>query len=763
MARNFVRIAGGAAMTNFARPRGRFGERQTMHSTEGTLDWVPDLAAFIRQRWLTIAVVTVAVVGLASVYIAVSRPKFTATSTILIDTQAAASFQPQPGIADSQFANGIVESQVEVIHSLGVAIDVVRKLGLSNDRAVLSNGHTLIGSVVNPVLSLFTPKTPSTTEGEETAAAELLTKMIDVKRIGMSYVLNLNVWSVDPVMSAGLANAVVEAYIEAGLNGKSGNTKRASAWLEQRIGQLHDQAIAADNAVQDFKRTTNIVDTDKGLMNERHLGELNSQLVLARAHAAEARGRYDQTQALLRDGVLARDVSDALQNQVIIHLREQYVDAGRQVAEWEAKLGPNHVAVINTKNRMRDIELQIQSEVQRITNGYRNDYDMALKSQANIETQLAGLVMDADGTNQNLVHLRALQSSADTYRSLYQNFLQRYTQAVQDQSFPISEVQLVTAARPPLRKSHPKTPIILGASAMLGLAIGFGVAFFRDAMENSQNCIRKTAQIASSLGIPSLGMLPTVKTRRRLPALRKAKGDSPRTIDHVPEIFMQALSVPNSAFAETIRGLRVRMSRTINGVANVRVIAGVSAGAGEGKSTICANFAFSLAQNGFRTLLIDGDFYRQSLSASLAPVRSAGFAAVAAGTVPLENALWYHQETKLDFLPADPTVSHVDFGSVPSLGQMARLREAYDYILIDMPAVAADALAAAASVDGYLLVIEWGVTPVHVVKETLADLGGCHFLGAVLNKVNFNRMPRPTVGYYAALEVSPKPPLKTAA
>jgi succinoglycan biosynthesis transport protein ExoP len=727
-----------------------------MQSNDNGFDWVPDLAAFLRRRWMTIAVVTAATVTLGMVYVVTATPRFTATGTVLIDTQAAASFQQQPTITDSQFANGIVESQVEVLQSEGVAREVVRNLKLADDPAFLANGYSLIGSIVGPIEKLFTPALPETAESHDSAAAELLVKMVDVRRIGMSYVLDLSVRSTDPAMSARLANAVVGAYVEAGLSAKSDNTKRASTWMEQRIGQLHDQAIAADQAAQTFKATAKIVDTDKGLMNERHLGELNSQVVLARAHTAETRARYEQIQSIMRNREFTGDVSDALQNVVIIHLREQYVDAARQAAEWEAKLGSAHIAVKTSKARMKDIETQIQSEFQRIANGYQSDYQAALSGQADIEKQLGDLVIKADSTNSDLVQLRALQSSADTYKALYQNFLQRYTQAVQDQSFPISEAQIVTAATSPLRKSQPKGMIILGASGMLGLCLGFGAAFLRESMDSS---IHTTAQIRTHLGIASLGLLPEIKLRRRVALARADRGwapDGARIIRNVPAILCQSLVVPHGAFAETIRGLRVRMTRNRGGAGNVRVVACVSALPDEGKSTVCANFAFSLAQSGFRTLLLDWDFRKQSLTSLLAPQRRTGFSAVASGDVALADAVWRHPDTKLDFLPADPHAGQIDLGGVQACRQLAALREAYEYIVIDMPAVSAvaDALSAAEAVDGYLLVIEWGRTPLEAVQETLADLDMGHALGAILNKVNLKTLPRYHGGTYAAPAVA---------
>ena len=60
-------------------------------------------------------------------------------------------------------------------------------------------------------------------------------------------------------------------------------------------------------------------------------------------------------------------------------------------------------------------------------------------------------------TNQAQVALRELESNAQSYQALYDNFLQRYMESVQQQSFPITEARVISAASRPLTKSHPKT------------------------------------------------------------------------------------------------------------------------------------------------------------------------------------------------------------------------------------------------------------------------------------------------------------------
>ena len=54
-------------------------------------------------------------------------------------------------------------------------------------------------------------------------------------------------------------------------------------------------------------------------------------------------------------------------------------------------------------------------------------------------------------TRQSQVRLRELETAANTYRSIYETFLSRFTQSVQQQSFPSTEARVVTVASAPRR------------------------------------------------------------------------------------------------------------------------------------------------------------------------------------------------------------------------------------------------------------------------------------------------------------------------
>jgi succinoglycan biosynthesis transport protein ExoP len=709
-------------------------------------DWAPDLIAFLRRSWTTVAISTAIMFVIGVAYVIFGTPHFTASSTVFIDMQAAAPFQQDNTPIDSQYANGLAESQVEVLLSDGLSRKVVQRLHLADNRAFMANGNSVLNTVLGLLLSPFATPLPQRPDSHETAAVEVLTKMIKVKRIGLSYILELSVVSRDPVMSAQLANALVDAYVDYGLDAKDANSRRASQWMQQRIGELDQQATDADRAVQVFKAQAGIVDTDKGLMNERHLGELNSQLVLARARTADARARIERIHQIMETGAWNGDVADALNNLVITHLREEYTDAARQAAEWTAQVGPNNTVVKQMNGRLKDIQVQIQSELQRIAQSAESDRQMALSNQQDIENQLATLVTAGDQTNEKLVQLRALQSAADAYKALRDNFLQRYTQAVQDQSFPISIVQVVTRATVPLRKSWPKAIIVFAGAVFLGLTIGFGVALLREALDKG---LRTPAQVRAALGLPCLGMLPALKLRvwhDRQPAVA-ATGERQIT---APPLMRQTSLAPFSPYAEAIRGLRIRLTRTRGGRRDIGVLGCVSALPGEGKSTVSANFAFFLAEAGFRTLLVDGDLRKRTLSKTLAPACRTGIVDVMAEQLPLNEVLWHDAASTLAFLPA--SVERASTG-VPALSSMAglqaqallaKLRSEFDFVVVDLPAVlpVADAAAAANLVDGVVMVAEWARTPEDVVRECIEHtaIDPNRLLGVVLNKVNLRSL-----------------------
>ena len=164
----------------------------------------------------------------------------------------------------------------------------------------------------------------------------------------------------------------------------------------------------------------------------------------------------------------------------------------------------------------------------------------------------------------------------------------------------------------------------------------------------------------------------------------------------------------------------------------------------EGKSTVAAALALLMAHTGARAILVDCNLRNQSLSAELAPAAAFGFLDVMRGAVSVSEATWTNSISQLAFLPVgnnSRSIYATDLLTSDSLDKLFQtLREAYEYVIVDLPAVApfADVRAAAHLLDSFILVVECGRTDIGVVERALkvcSDMDEI-MLGVTLNKAD---------------------------
>ena len=125
----------------------------------------------------------------------------------------------------------------------------------------------------------------------------------------------------------------------------------------------------------------------------------------------------------------------------------------------------------------------INDELRRIGETYKSDFEIAKQRQGELEMAVAAAVSQSQETSQALTTLRDLESSAETYRGLYRGALQRGTELIQKQSFPGVEARLITRASTPTSQSSPKTLVVLCASAVGGILLGFAAGALRASLD----------------------------------------------------------------------------------------------------------------------------------------------------------------------------------------------------------------------------------------------------------------------------------------
>jgi succinoglycan biosynthesis transport protein ExoP len=584
-------------------------------------------------------------------------------------------------------------------------------------------------------------------------ALGVLASRLNVKRDGLSYVIEVSFRSYNGDKAARIANAIVDAYIVDQLDAKYQSTLRASTWLQVRIRELRAQASAGEQAVVDFKREHNIIDAaGKSTIGQR-LAEINSQLIIVRAQTAEARARLDRIQTVLSfdsSAAVNATVADTLKSEVVTKLRSQYLELAGKETDWSARYGYDHLATVNLRNQMREIRSAIIDELRRLAETYKSDFAIAKQREDDIQKEYDKAVAQAEKTNQAQVVLKDLESNSQTFRALYENFLQRYMESVQQQSFPITEARLISPAARPLKKSHPKTFLVLAIAACVGIIFGIGIGVLRDLWDR---VFRTTEQVETILQTPCIALVPLLK-RAATPALPLAATQteealSPRNIVHNDNVLWTVVDSPFSRFAESIRSIKVAVD--LNEIVKSNKVIGFTSSLPlEGKSTMTAALALLIAQAGGRVILLDCDLRNPSLTGTLAPSAKAGFIDVISETAAIEDVLWTDPKTNLSFLPAviKSRVAHTNeiLASAATKRLFDELRQRYEYIIVDLPPLApvVDVRTTTHLVNSYVFVIEWGGTKIDVVKKALADAPGVYdnLLGTVLNKADVSQLNR---------------------
>jgi succinoglycan biosynthesis transport protein ExoP len=744
---------------------------------------------FIGRQYPVIAFSFLVFFALGAVYVLTSPARYTGHATLVIGTQVNQLFQQQSAFADAPTDPATVDTQIEILRSEILAAAVIKDLHLTNDPEFIAPYPGFVGTIIDRATEFFSFGSSGTSSANEMTSDERLMRTaiwtleshLSVRRVGLTYAIDIDYQSLSPDRAAQVANAVADAYVVDKLEAKFQTTRRAAIWLQDRLKELQEQSANADRAVNEFKQKNGIVDSGGSLLNDQQLAELNSALIQAQAKTAEAKARLDRVMEIVQKdnpdlvNVTAGTVTDTLHNDVITKLRQQYLDLAAKETDWTKRYGTNHLAVVNVRTQMLGIRRNILDELKRIAESYKSDYEIAKAREESVQKSLTDLVAQSQNLQGAQVTLRSLESRALTSRTLYDNFLQRYMESVQQQSFPVSDARLITAASRPSPKSAPRTSLVLALASLAGLMFGAGVGFLR---EIADRVFRTTSQIKEHLNIDCLAVVPLIKPRKE-PFLGTAfrRTGRPRRVTKVGNILAGALSppvgetlnvskeyrllpredsllrivvdAPFSRFTESIRALKV--AADLNRISKPNKVIGITSSLpNEGKSTVATTLAQIIAHSGSRALLIDCDLRNPSLTRKLAPDAQAGLLEVIAGETGLDEVIWSDSGTRLSFLPAVAYTRLAHSSEVLSSEATKKLfealREAYDYIILDLSPLApvVDVRAVTSLVDSFLFVVEWGRTKIDVVEHCLAGAIGVYenVLGVVLNKADMAKLSR---------------------
>lgn len=232
----------------------RTGPSSIGSAKPGSVLTLSSIIGAFRWHWYAVAVIFMICIGGAIAYLTIAPSRYTASTSLMIDTRKSQIIKTQFG-SDPPLDASIIESQAEIIKSDDLLMKVVRENKLIEDPEFAPQSNedrmglwdNLLGRVPEPM----------NTEALERTAAFVVSKNLSVKRVGLSYVLDIRYVSSSPVRAMAIANAITNAYTNGEAEARYDATRKANNWLKERLTELREQTIAADRALQVFKADIN--------------------------------------------------------------------------------------------------------------------------------------------------------------------------------------------------------------------------------------------------------------------------------------------------------------------------------------------------------------------------------------------------------------------------------------------------------------------------------------------------------------------------
>lgn len=667
----------------------------------------------LKHKFLIIGSTLAAIVAGIAITLSMT-PLYKASTILQIDREAARVVDEGDVSPRESMIQGeeFFQTQYGLLRSRTLAEQVVDSLGLASSDAFL----TQMGE--SPVEAEAGQTAAQRIAARRDAVLGLLDDGLSISPQRGSRLVTINFESPDPALSAKIANAFAENFIQSNLDRKFESSRYARDFLEDRIAQTKSKLEDAERQLVTYAANQQIVNLTEASPDGReaqslastNLAALNEALAQATAARVQAEAKWRQA-----ENSPASALTQVLENSTYQNLTEA---RARLDGDYQRRLSiyqPDYPEMVQLKAQIDELDGQARAIASNIRASIRNDYTVALRQEQALRARVAGLTGDVLDLRSRSIQYNILQREVDTSRTLYDGLLQRYKEVSVTGNIATNNVSIVDPALAPKAPSSPSLMLNLVIATLLGLGLGVFAAL---ALEILDETLATPDDVEAKLKAPVLGVVPAL-----------TKGETPR----------DALADPRSPFTEAYQSLRTALQfSTPNGTPASLLV--TSSRPAEGKSTTAYAIARSLARTGKRVLLIDGDLRNPSMHRTLGVHNDTGMSHLLSGSATLDSVIHKTTEEFLSFIPCGPLPPNPAelWGGDRVRALLAEMTGEFDNVVIDGPPVLgfADAPLLAASVLGSVFVLESRGTRRAQARGALRRLlvGNARMLGVVLTK-----------------------------
>jgi capsular exopolysaccharide synthesis family protein len=603
-----------------------------------------------------------------------------------------------------------LDTETQILESRTLALDTIKSLHLNENPAFMPLEGGRPWDLSKP--------------GVRQALVDTFQANLTIARKGHTSILDIAVSSGNPMLATMIANKLIDNYIEHSFRDNFSDTQRISGWLNQQLDDLKGNLEKSQSQMISYQKDLGMFGLDaKDSVVTSSLEELNKQLAVAKVDRMIKEARLRAIKSASPDVIDASAANDPS----IQTTKQQLTQLKAQSSAMVQTYGPAYPPLKMLNAQIEQLERNLKQAENADVARVQAEFDAAENHEDMLSKTLGAEEQKAFNNGEKSAQLELARSQYEANRLLYDGLQQRLQEAGIMAGLHTTTIHQVDTADVPTAPSRPRKKVNVAIGTGVGLMMGFVLALLIETLDTN---LKTMADIEQTLGLPLLAAVPAVESD-----------------DLQPSKFREsAVSKGASAWskiAESLRGMRTTILLSSPGTPP-KVLMITSTRPAEGKSSVSTLTAITFALNGSKVLLIDADLRRPNVHLRFRMGKGLGLSSVLSGKAIAEEAIieW----------PELPSLHIMTSGPVPPLPSellgsrqmeelITKLRDEYDFIIIDTPPVLAvtDASLLGRLTDAAILIIRYGTARRQVVQRSVdvLDRSGAHVLGVGLNAVDF--------------------------
>lgn len=548
-----------------------------------------------------------------------------------------------------------------------------------------------------------------------------------------------------PEQAMAIANSMANNFIEEELKRIRRDYAGAKAFIDHNIVKARQEYIDAITRVQDLKEKEKFVNLDTEATNIiEKISDFKKSYEDNRLSIHKLKATIRNIESQIKSIPKYQKSSELLKyNEVILNLKNTLRDLYLSLAETKTRYTSKHPSVIDIENKITQIKELLQVEMTRIfgeeTVSVDSVYQELSEKLASNYADLAGYeiqnevlpkIIDRYDNEmmkmpKQVAEYTKLQLSVSVIQDVYNALLKHHYQVGMMESVALSNIYLVEAAIEPQKNDSkhkkPSLPINLIMAVIMGFIFSIGGILFVNYLDDT---IKSAKDIETDGELNFLGHVMELDKKTR------------KLIFHMD---------PKHPFNESIRSIRNNINHAFSNKM-LKSIVVTSHFDLEGKSFFAANLAVSLANEGKKVLIVDGDLRKSGIWNYFGLPRGAGLTDYLLGNSEFESVLCKTDIEGLHIIPSG-SVPHdpaklVETDNLHDL--ILQMAGVYDVVIIDTPSLktASDAIILGRWTDGSILILQEGRGRTNDFSDMLAlfKRAKVNLIGVVFNRGRNNSL-----------------------